>query len=67
LSGTEDVKQLERLGFANADNREFIVRSIPHAKMIDIQGATICMMNQIPEEISKIAIEFLDNKSVDFR
>ncbi|UKO99342.1 alpha/beta fold hydrolase [Nostoc sp. UHCC 0870] len=67
LSGTEDVKQLERLGFANADNREFIVRSIPHAKMIDIQGGTICMMNQIPEEISKIAIEFLDEKSVDFR
>lgn len=60
LSGTEDVKQLERLGFANADNREFILTAIPHAKMIDIEGGTICMMNQIPEEISKVVIKFLD-------
>jgi pimeloyl-ACP methyl ester carboxylesterase len=65
LSGTEDVKQLERLGFANADNREFILTAITHAKMIDIQGGTICMMNQIPEEISKIVIEFLEENSVD--
>ncbi|AFY43480.1 alpha/beta fold hydrolase [Nostoc sp. PCC 7107] len=60
LSGTEDVKQLERLGFANADNREFILTAISHAKMIDIEGGTICMMNQMPEEISNVVIEFLD-------
>ncbi|MEH1917225.1 alpha/beta fold hydrolase [Nostoc sp.] len=65
LSGTEDVKQLERLGFANADNREFILTAIPHAKMIDIEGGTICMMNQIPEEVSKVAIEFLEENLVN--
>ena len=65
LSGTEDVKQLERLGFANADNREFILTAIPHAKMIDIEGGTICMMNQIPKEISKIVIEFLEGNPVN--
>ncbi|MEH2246024.1 alpha/beta fold hydrolase [Nostoc sp.] len=63
LSGTEDVKQLERLGFANADKREFILTVIPHAKMIDIEGGTICMMNQIPEEISKLVIEFIEKAS----
>jgi pimeloyl-ACP methyl ester carboxylesterase len=65
LSGTEDVKQLERLGFASADNREFILTAIPHAKMIDIEGGTICMMNQMPEEISKVVIEFIEENTVN--
>ncbi|MEH2463460.1 alpha/beta fold hydrolase [Nostoc sp.] len=65
LSGTEDIKQLERLGLANADNREFILTAIPHAKMIDIEGGTICMMNQIPKEISKVVIEFIEENPVN--
>ena len=64
LSGTEDVKQLERLGFSHPDNREFISTAIPHAKLIDIEGGTICMMNQMAEEISKVVIEFLEESSV---
>ncbi|MBE9198898.1 MULTISPECIES: alpha/beta hydrolase [unclassified Nodularia (in: cyanobacteria)] len=60
LSGTEDVKQLEKLGFANADNREFILTAIPHSHFIDIEGGTICMMNQMPEEIAKVVIDFLE-------
>lgn len=64
LSGTEDVKQLERLGFSHPDNREFISTAIPHAKLIDIEGGTICMMNQMPEEISKVVIEFLEDSGI---
>lgn len=51
---------LERLGFANADNRELILTAIP-ANIIDIECGTICMMNQMPEEISKVVIEFLED------
>jgi pimeloyl-ACP methyl ester carboxylesterase len=59
LSGVEDVKQLEKLGFSKAENRRFILEVIPHGNMVEIEGGTICMMNQIPEEISKQVLEFL--------
>jgi pimeloyl-ACP methyl ester carboxylesterase len=60
VSGTEDIKQLERLGFSKAENRDFISKGIPHAKMIEIAGGTICMMNQMPEAIAKVVGDFLD-------
>lgn len=57
--GTEDMRQFERLGLAKADNQNLILTIIPHAKRVDIEGGTICMMNQKYDEISKIIIEFL--------
>ncbi|BAZ21159.1 alpha/beta hydrolase fold protein [Kalymmatonema gypsitolerans NIES-4073] len=64
LWGTEDMKQFERLGLAKADNQHLILTAIPHAKVVEIEGGTICMMNQRFEEISKVVIEFLEEKSV---
>lgn len=61
LSGTEDMKELERMGLAKAENRQRMHATIPHAKVVDIEGGTIYMMNQMPEEISKVVTEFLDN------
>jgi pimeloyl-ACP methyl ester carboxylesterase len=60
MSGIEDIKALEKLGLAKVENRHFILKSIPHGKLVDIEGGTVCMMNQLPEEISKVVIEFLD-------
>ncbi|MGK7876404.1 MAG: alpha/beta fold hydrolase [Xenococcaceae cyanobacterium] len=60
LSGTEEIKQLERLGLAKAENRQLIKKAIPLAKMVDIEGGTIYMMNQMPDEISRIVVNFLD-------
>ncbi|MFB2978786.1 alpha/beta fold hydrolase [Microseira sp. BLCC-F43] len=60
MSGTEDIKQLERLGLSKADNRHFISTAIPQAKMVEIEGGTICMMNQMPEAIAKVVGDFLD-------
>jgi pimeloyl-ACP methyl ester carboxylesterase len=59
LSGTEDIKELERLGFATPENRQLITKVISHAKAVDIEGGTRCMMNQMPEEISKVVVDFL--------
>jgi len=61
LSGTEDIKLLVQLGLATEKNRQLIAKSIPHAQVLDIAGGTIYMMNQMPEEISKIVREFLEN------
>ncbi len=59
LSGTEDIKQLEKLGIAKAKNRKFITETITNAKIVNIEGGTIHMMNQIPDEIAKVVVDFL--------
>ncbi|TVP58319.1 MAG: alpha/beta hydrolase [Nodularia sp. (in: Bacteria)] len=60
LSGTEDIKELERLGLATAENRRLISQLIPHGKITEILGGTVCMMNQMAEEISQVVLEFLN-------
>ncbi|MEH2067628.1 MAG: alpha/beta hydrolase [Nostoc sp.] len=62
--GIEDVEEFQKLGLALAKDRYFLSQAIPHAKAVDLSDGTICMMNQIPEEISKVIIEFLDNTNV---
>ncbi len=60
LSGTEDIKELERLGLATSENRHFVAQLIPQGQIIEIIGGTICMMNQMAEEISQVVLEFLN-------
>jgi pimeloyl-ACP methyl ester carboxylesterase len=59
LSGTENIKQIARLGFTKAENRQFITKVIPHAKVVALEGGAFFMMNQMPEEISKLVVDFL--------
>jgi len=63
LSGTEDIKQLERLGLSKLENRHLIAQAIAQAKLLEIEGGTLCMMNQMPEEISRVVVDFLDDVS----
>ncbi|NER02458.1 MAG: hypothetical protein F6K17_07360 [Okeania sp. SIO3C4] len=53
LSGTEDIKKLEKLGITKAKNRKFIAQKITNSKMVDIEGGTVYMMNQMPEKLLK--------------
>ncbi|MEH2235400.1 alpha/beta fold hydrolase [Nostoc sp.] len=62
--GIDDVEEFQKLGLALAKDRYFLSQAIPHAQVVELQDGTICMMNQIPEEISKVVIEFLDNTNV---
>jgi pimeloyl-ACP methyl ester carboxylesterase len=62
--GTEDMKTFDKLGLAKVENRYFVSKAIPHSKVVEIAGGTICMMNQIPEKISQIVIDFLDETDV---
>ena len=61
LWGIDDVEEFERLGLALAKDRYFLSQAIPHGKVVEFPGGTICMMNQIYEEIAKAVIEFLDS------
>jgi pimeloyl-ACP methyl ester carboxylesterase len=64
LWGIHDVEEFEKLGLAKAKDRLFITKAIPHGKVVDFPGGTICMMNQIHEDISKVVIEFLEDTGV---
>ncbi|NET58904.1 MAG: alpha/beta hydrolase [Symploca sp. SIO2E6] len=60
LSGNEEIKLLTELGVSKPENRQVIAQAIPQAKMLDIEGGTLCVMNQMPEEISRVVVDFLD-------
>ena len=64
LWGIDDMEEFERLGLAKAKDRYFLSQAIPHGKVVDIESGTICMMNQIPEKISRVVIDFLDEISI---
>jgi pimeloyl-ACP methyl ester carboxylesterase len=60
LWGLDDVREFERLDLAKAENRHFVAKAIADSREIELETGTICMMNQMPEEISQIAIDFLE-------
>lgn len=60
LWGIDDMEEFERLGLAKAKDRFFLSQSIPHGQVVNLEGGTICMMNQMPEEIARVVEEFLD-------
>ncbi len=62
--GIDDMEEFERLGLALAKDRFFLSQAIPHAKLVEFSNGTICMMNQIPNDISKIVVEFLSETGV---
>ena len=61
LWGLDDVREFERLGLAKPENRHFVSQAIPHGKVVEFEEGTICMMNQMPEEVSKVVIDFLNS------
>ena len=62
--GIDDVEEFERLGLALAKDRYFLSQAIPHGQVVEFPNGSICMMNQIPGEIAKAVLEFLDNVNV---
>lgn len=57
--GMDDMKEFERLSLAKVNDRYFLSQAISHGKVVEFDRGTICMMNQMPEEISKVVIDFL--------
>ncbi|MCG8365352.1 MAG: alpha/beta hydrolase [Pseudanabaenales cyanobacterium] len=61
LSGTKALEPLEKAGLAKAENQHWLSEVIPHSKGVELEGGTLWMMNQMPEEISQIVVDFLDD------
>ncbi len=60
LWGTDEIEQMERLELAKGKNRFFVSQAISHSKIVEIEGGTVWMMNQMPEKISKVIVNFLE-------
>ena len=67
LSGKKGFEQLEKAGLAKAENQLWLSEAIPHSKEIELKDGTLWMMNQMPEEISKIVGNFLDDQKINAR
>ncbi len=61
LSAEKALEPLEKAGLAKAENQLWLSESIPHSQRIELKGGTLWMMNQMPEEISKLVVDFLEN------
>jgi hypothetical protein len=57
--GLDDMDEFERLGLALARDRFFLSQAIPHGKVVEFSNGTICMMNQIPEQVATTVLSFL--------
>ena len=60
LWGLEEVNEFERQGLAKAKDRFWVTQAIANNQVIELDHGTICMMNQIPNEIAKIVSRFLE-------
>jgi pimeloyl-ACP methyl ester carboxylesterase len=61
LWGIDDMKEFERLSLAKANARYFLSEAIPRGKVVEFEGGTICMMNQIPEQVARAVLDFLES------
>ncbi|MEM9807890.1 MAG: alpha/beta hydrolase [Cyanobacteria bacterium P01_D01_bin.56] len=59
LWGLQEVNEFERQGLAQAKNRFWVTQAIANHQVIELDHGTICMMNQIPTEISQLVTTFL--------
>ncbi len=61
LSGEKGLEPIEKAGLAKAKNKLWLSEVIPYSKGFELEGGTLWMINQMPEEVSKIVIDFLDD------
>jgi len=55
--GSEDILLHKQIGF----HRRNLAESIPKHKVVEIQGAAMCMTLQTPEELSRAILEFVES------
>ena len=60
LSAEKSLEPLEKAGLAKAENQFWRSKAIPHSKRVEVEGGTLWMINQMPEEISTMILDFLE-------
>lgn len=61
LSGEKALEPLEKVGLAKAENQNWLSEAIPDNQKVELEDGTLWMINQMPEEVSKIIVNFLES------
>lgn len=60
LSGQKALEPLIQAGLAKTENQLWLSEAIPHSQKVELAKGTLWMINQMPEVISTIIVDFLD-------
>ncbi|MBH8552709.1 alpha/beta hydrolase [Nostocaceae cyanobacterium CENA357] len=60
LSGDKALEPLEKVGLAKAENQSWLKEVIPNNQRIQLEGGNLWMVNQMPEEVLKVVVDFLE-------
>lgn len=61
LAGERSLEPLAKAGIAKTQNQHWLSGAIAHSQRVELEGGTLWMMNQKPQEISQIVKNFLEN------
>jgi pimeloyl-ACP methyl ester carboxylesterase len=61
LSGEKALEPLAKAGLAKTENQNWLLEVIPHSQRVELEGGTLWMINQMPEEVLKVVVDFLKN------
>ncbi|NET11340.1 MAG: alpha/beta hydrolase [Symploca sp. SIO2B6] len=59
VSGEHFLDPLEKAGLTKGRHQKWIKDAIAHSQQIDVAGGTLWMMNQMPDQLSEIVMDFL--------
>ena len=62
LSGEKALEPLEKAGLAKAEHQLWLSEAIPDSQRVELEGGTLWMIDQMPEEVLKVVVDFLDNQ-----
>jgi pimeloyl-ACP methyl ester carboxylesterase len=59
LSGEKALEPLIKAGLAKREHQDWLSQVLVNSYSIELAGGTLCMVDQMPEEIAKILLDFL--------
>ncbi|MBD2198781.1 MULTISPECIES: alpha/beta fold hydrolase [Calothrix] len=62
LSAEKALEPLEKYALAKAENQSWTQEAIPHSQSVELEGGTLWMINQMPQEVFKVVIDFLEQQ-----
>ncbi|RCJ38372.1 hydrolase [Nostoc minutum NIES-26] len=62
LSGEKGLEPLEKAGLARYENQLWLREVIPDSQRVELEGGTLWMLNQMPEEVLKAIVDFLEKQ-----
>jgi pimeloyl-ACP methyl ester carboxylesterase len=62
LSGKKALQPLANAGLAQAKNQLWLSEIIPHSQRVELENGTLWMLNQMPDRVLKVIIDFLEKQ-----